>query len=201
MMKNGKLLKTHMNHIKLFKIFESINNDIHDIIKPVVSKHNDLNFDVDYVTELEDGTPTSFTIKIISDSRLYHETDKDGNDIVFYRDRDSDKYNMLAIFDLLMDIRKELHKFKAKFTFKVTETKLEGNSIRIKFERNLVHEICSMCEEILLELHDLGFTAADFGVHLVTEITNGETILHDTAKDFEIKIHGEHNLIISDFIF
>lgn len=146
-----------MNHIKSYKIFESTNHEIYDIIKPIATKHNDLTFDVNYVTELEDGTPTSFIIKIVSDSRLFHETDKDGNDIVFYRDRDSDKYNMLVVSNLVLDIRQELHKFKSKFVFKVTETKLEGNLIVVKFERNLIHEVCSMCEEILLELKDLGF--------------------------------------------
>jgi hypothetical protein len=51
-----------------------------------------------------------------------------------------------------------------------------------------------------LDFTDLGFDESDIGSHLLYEIVNGDTIIHDTESEFAVKLHGEHQLLASDYI-
>jgi hypothetical protein len=51
-----------------------------------------------------------------------------------------------------------------------------------------------------LDFTGLGFDESGIGSHLIYEIVNGDTIIHDTESEFAFKLHGEHQLVASDYI-
>lgn len=100
-----------------------------------------------------------YILYFISDSKIYHlkddtEDKTNSDNIIFVKSR-GDSFNMFNISDLNLQIKEDLKKCDVIYYF--DDVYILRDQIIIAFEKNLVEEIILFCNDILLELSDIGF--------------------------------------------
>ena len=111
------------------------------------------NFRIENMNQTISKTDISYLLKFDSKSQIYYSTTNDKS--VFFVKSSDNKYNLLTIEDLINSINKTINSGDHYYKIKIHK---DLNSFTFSIMRDLVHEISLYCEEILLELKDIGFS-------------------------------------------
>jgi len=112
-------------------------------------------FKIENMKQTVSKNDISYFLNFNTNSRIYYMKDLTSDSLICFIKSTDGKFTLLNHSELIENISKKLN--TGESFYKVRRGTNDDNSFSIIIMRDLVHEIALYCEDILLELKDIGF--------------------------------------------